>query len=229
VTRTSIGRRRLAVVAAVIAAAGLAGGCLPAQPSTGRATPVRRVLLLGDSMTFGLYGITAQLHQPLGRQLMERHVFLTIEGFPGESPVAMWPGHSPWSERLQSLIDAEDPDVVVIQSVLFVGADDPARQEEYRAAITDLFDIAQSRGAHVYIESHHHALDPVARHEMEVAQRMQAEAAAGRGIEVIPLDWWIARCDRPVILDGWHLTGAGQECHADAVIAAVDQLRRTVG
>jgi hypothetical protein len=127
------------------------------------------------------------------------------------------------------LIDAEDPDMVVIQSVLFVGADDPARQEEYATAIADLYDIAQSRGAHVYIEAHHHALDPLARHEMEVAQRMQAEAAVGRGIEVIPLDWWIARCDHPVLLDGWHLTAAGQECHADAVIAAVDQLRKAVG
>jgi hypothetical protein len=225
-TRT---RRRIALVVSVLAGFVVLGGCLPTQAATGRATPVRRVLVLGDSMTWGLYGISPQLVQPLGRQLMQRDIFLDVEGFPGESPLDMWPGHAPWSERLQALIDAKDPDMVVIQSVLFVGSDDQGRRDAYATAIRQLFDIAQSKGAHVYIVSHHPAVDALARHEMEVAQQMQADAAAGRGIETIPLDWWLARCTQPFLLDGWHLTATGEECHADAVIAAVDQLRKVVG
>jgi hypothetical protein len=210
-------------------AAAVLGGCLPAQPATGRGAPLRRVLVLGDSMTFGLYGTTPRLHDALGRALMERDVQLLIDGFPGEDPVDVWPGHPRWADRLRSDIAAFDPDMVVIQSILFLGASDPARRAAYSAAITELYDVAQSRGAHVYIVSHQLPTDPVARDEMTVAESLQAEAAAGRGIATIPLDWWLARCAAPFVGDGWHLSASGQECHATAVAEAVDQLRRSIG
>jgi hypothetical protein len=222
-------RRRLALAGLVLVAAVVVGGCLPAQPSSGRATPLRRVLVLGDSMTYGLYGTTPRLDEPLGRRLMERNIYLTIDGFPGEDPVDVWPGHPRWADRLRSDIDSLDPDMVVIQSILFLGASDPARREAYSAAVTELFDIAQSRGAHVYIVSHQLPTDPVARDEMTVAESLQAQAAAGRGISTIPLDWWLARCASPFVSDGWHLSANGQECHATAITEAVDQLRKTTG
>jgi hypothetical protein len=122
----------------------------------------------------------------------------------------------------------QDPDMVIIQSTLFVNPT-PERQQEYRAAITELFDIAQSRGAHVYIVSHQLAPNPKDHDEALVAQGIQGDVAASRGISTIPLDWWIARCPSPTLLDGWHLTANGEDCYADGISAAVDQLKRAVG
>jgi lysophospholipase L1-like esterase len=217
------------VVAVVLAAAAVLAGCLPAAPSTGRATPVRRVLVLGDSLTFGLFSTTPQVQDQLGRRMAARRVQLIVDGFPAETPIDVFPGHPMWSARLRLAIATQDPDMVVIQTTLFPNAGDPARQASYRAAVRELFDIAQSRGAHVYIVSHQVQGRAVDRSETLTAEAIQADVAAGRGISTIPLDWWIAHCRRPFVADGWHLSAAGQECHANAITAAVDQLKRVVG
>ena len=204
-------------------------GCLPSAPATGRSTPVRRVLVLGDSMSWGLFGLSPRLHEPLGRAMSGRRIEVAISGAPGDTPLDPWPGSPTWVDRLRHDVATFDPDVVVLQSTLLAGAEDPARQAAYRATFAELFDIAQSRGAHVYTVAHP---TPPGGGELavrDVVQRLQAEAATGRGISTIPLDWWLARCRGGTITDGWHLSDAGQGCHALAITLAVDQLRRQVG
>jgi hypothetical protein len=213
----------LGVLALVLAVA-----CEPVQPSAGRATPVRRVLVLGDSITFGLFTTTPPVHHHLRARLAARGVELRIEGFPGEQPLEPWPGNPRWADRLAAAVQQFDPDMVVIQSLLFPGGTDPARQAAYRTAIAELFDIARSRGAHVYTVIHQRPVPQDQADNAAVAQQLQAEAAAPRGISSIPLDWWLARCPAP-FADGWHLTERGQECYADAVTTAVAQLQRAVG
>jgi hypothetical protein len=202
--------------------------CQPAQPSSGRGTPVRQVLLLGDSLSFGLFGTTPQVHQPLRQRMAARGVSVVVDGFPGENPVDRWPGNPSWEERMQAWIAGQNPDMVVIQTTLFPDAHVPLRQFAYGAAFRRLVDIAQSRGAHVYVVSHPAPPPGAERRNWEIAQRIQADAVAGRGISTIPLDRWLANCRGGFVADGWHLSGEGQRCHADAVTAAVDQLRSRV-
>ncbi len=220
---------RSGAAALAVALVAVAAGCRPAEPATGRAGRVRVVLVLGDSVTYGLFGTTPRLHERLARRLADQHVRLVVDGFPGETPIDTWPGNPSWADRLRGDIERENPDMVVIQSMLFPSATDPARQDAYRAAIRGLYDIAQSRGAHVYVVSHPEPPVASERDELRVAQRLQAEEASGRGISTIPLDWWLNRCKGAYVTDGWHLSAKGQECHASAVAVAVAQLRAAVG
>lgn len=231
-----IGRRRMSTrnrlvltVAALVVAVLTISACLPARPASGRSTPVRRVLVLGDSISYGLYGTTPRVHEPLAAMLADRGVGLRVTGFPGETPIDTWPGHLAWSLRMRHEIAAWDPDVVVIQSTLFPAPDSPARRAAYRRAMTELLGVATSRGAHVYLVAHAAPPGGAERHQRDVAQQLQAEAAAGRGVSTIPLDWWLGRCQGGVVADGWHLSATGQRCHALAVTLAVDQLRDVTG
>ncbi len=204
-------------------------GCLPAQTSAGRATPVRRVLLLGDSITYGLYGTTPQVHGPLGRLMADRGVALTVDGFPGETPIDSWPGNPSWLDRMRWWVAVEDPDMIIIQSVLMPDADHPVRQAIYLEVMRQMLDVAQSRGAHVYLVSHPIPPGAAEQQASEVAQSLQADAVAGRGIATIPLDFWLDRCAGAYVADGWHLSAQGQDCHALAVALSVDQLRAVNG
>lgn len=221
--------RRVVSVALVPLALLVLTGCLPAAPAAGRATPVRRVLVMGDSVAFGLYGTTPQVHAPLRRLMADRGVAVTIDGFPGETPLDSWPGNPAWVDRMRWWVAAEDPDVVIIQSTLMLDATNPARQSAYLAATRSLLDVAGSRGAHVYLVSHPAPPGATERRERDIAQSLQAQAAAGRGVAVIPLDWWMARCAGGTVADGWHLSAKGQDCHALALAVAVDQLRGVTG
>jgi hypothetical protein len=221
-------RTRALAIAAAIALALVATSCLPAAPAKGRATPLRRALILGDSITWGLFGTTPRLQDSLVGPLTDRGIAMIIDGFPGDEPLEPWPGQPAWSDRLEHDVAAYDPDVVIVQTMLFPNPDDPARQAAYRTAFSHLLDLASSRGAHVYIVSHPSPVDAAERHARDVAQSLQAAVAAGRGVSTIPLDWWIAHCDHPTIPDGFHLTTSGQRCHALADVAALDQLRATL-
>lgn len=218
---------RICVLAVLVAL--FASACLPSTPSSGRATPVRRVLLLGDSVTYGLFSTSPRVHEPLSAMLADRGVGLHVTGFPAENPIFTWPGHLSWSLRMRHEIETWNPDMVVIQTMLFTDADRPERVAAYRSAIAELMDLAKARGAHVYIVSHHGVPGTSWARERDVAQSLQASAASSRGISTIPLDWWMQRCEGGVIGDGVHLTEAGQRCHALAITFAVDQLRDTVG
>ena len=61
---------RICVLAVLVAL--FASACLPSTPSSGRATPVRRVLLLGDSVTYGLFSTSPRVHEPLSAMLADR-------------------------------------------------------------------------------------------------------------------------------------------------------------
>jgi lysophospholipase L1-like esterase len=219
---------RALLVLLAIPALLLLAACQPAQPSGGRATPVRQVLVLGDSISFGLFGTTPRVHSQLGQRMTARGINVVVDGFPGENPVDRWPGNPTWEERMRAWIAGQNPDMVVIQTTLFPDADVPLRQFAYGVAFRRLVDIAQSRGAHVYIVSHGAPPPGVERRNWEIAQRIQADVVAGRGISTIPLDRWLANCRGGFLSDGWHLGAEGQRCHADAVTAAVDQLRARV-
>lgn len=201
----------------------------PANPATGRNTPVRKVALIGDSLSWGLFGTTPRIEQPLRDRLAASGIAFTLDGGPGDTLDTPWPGSARWEDKLRLRIAADDPDVVIIQSVLFPGAGDPAKDASYLAAANRLFDIAQSRGAHVYIVAHHPPTNPTEFRAAIRAQELQAHAAAGRGIATIPLDWWMARCPNAFVFDGFHLAANGVACHADALNAAVNQLRNVVG
>jgi lysophospholipase L1-like esterase len=206
----------------------LATACLPAAPAAGRPGPVRRVLVLGDSITFGAVGASPGVGPDLERLMGDRGLELRVIGYPASTPLAAWDG-VPWSDKLAYSVAAWDPDMIVIQSILFPGGADPARHDAYRSAVARLFDIARSRDAHTYVV--HHARPPREPEgsELAVAEQLQAEAALGRGIEAIPLDEWLGYCDSPYISDGWHLSASGQKCHATAIAGAVDQLVDAVG
>lgn len=222
---------RLVVATAVVGCVALfASACLPAAPSAGRATPVRRVLVLGDSLTYGLFGTTPRLHGPLSRLLSDRGIGVHLTGFPGENPIDTYPGHFPWALRMQHEISTWNPDMVVIQSTLFAGPWSQERKDAYLDATRELITLAKSRGAHVYLVSHHRSPKPSDANARDLAQQLQAEAAAEiGGVETIPLDWWMARCAGGTVGDGWHLSAKGQDCHALAIASAVDQLRSSVG
>lgn len=220
--------RRLGALV-ILATVVIATSCLPSGPSAGRNTPVRKVALIGDSLSWGLFGTTPRIEQPLRDRLAASGISLSLDGGPGDTLDTPWPGSARWEDKLRARIAADDPDVVIIQSVLFPGAGDPTKDGSYLGAATRLFDIAQSRGAHVYIVAHHAPTNPTEFQAAIRAQELQAHAAAGRGISTIPLDWWIARCPNAFVFDGFHLSQNGVNCHADALNAAVNQLRNTVG
>lgn len=215
--------RGLRPVLAVALVATLAG-CLPDTPSAGRSTPVRRVLVVGDSITHGLFGTSPRVDPALRNLLGPKGITVSVDGYPAENPLDIWPDHPRWVERMAGRILTENPDVVIIQSILFQEAEDATRQQLYRAAVRELFDVAKSRGAHVYIVAHHTPRPAKERSQMAIAQRIQAEEAAARGISRIPLDVWIGGCKQPFLTDGWHLNDSGQRCHADALHGAVQQL-----
>lgn len=227
--RTLRARRTAVVVAAIVALFGLATACLPAKPAEGRATPVRRVLVLGDSMSYGLFGTTPQLEPVLRPMLADRGIQLHVTGFPAESPVYTWPGHLGWDLRMLHEVRTFNPDMIVIQSVLFPGAVHPEQHADYRNAVAHLMDVGRSRGAHVYVVKHPVPAGSQWAPGATVAHRLQAEAGASRGVETIPLDWWMQRCAGGRTSDGMHLSAAGQRCHALAITMAVEQLREAVG
>ena len=203
-------------------------GCLPA-PTTGRPGPVRRVAVLGDSISWGLFSTTPWVRDELASRLRKRRVDLTLIGGPAETPLLSWPGWAPWIDELRNTVATVDPDIVIVQSMLFPGADDPANQELYRTAVRELLSVAQSRGAHVFVVMHAAPPSPTEARETFIAQSIQADEATGLGIGVIDLGAALRRCRRPFVTDGWHISAAGQRCHADAVVAAVDGLRRSLG
>ncbi|MFV0317879.1 MAG: SGNH/GDSL hydrolase family protein [Microthrixaceae bacterium] len=221
--------RAVGALVAVCLLAVLATSCLPVAPSLGRGTPVRRVLLLGDSVAYGLFGTSPRVHEPLTAMLADRGIETHVTGYPAENPIFNWPMNLPWLLRMQHEIETWDPDMVIIQTTLFVEADEPGKVEEYRKAIAELMDLAQSRGAHVYIVKHHGVPGTPEAHQRDVAEVLQNQAAAPRGIFTIPLDWWMDRCAGGLMGDGVHLTEAGQRCNALAMTYAVDQLRGAVG
>lgn len=221
---TARGRRTFIGLALVAVAALLLGACQPEKPSDGRGTPVRRVLLVGDSIALGIFGTTPTIHPPLWRRMGERGIDTRIVGFPGNNLLEPWEGQASYLDQMRFNIASYDPDMVVIQSIAFPRGTDRARQDAYVRAATEVFRVARSRGAHVYIVSHHDPADPVIREQKRIAEFLQ-EVVAGPGVSKIPLDWWMANCRGGTGSDGWHLSAAGQECHAAAVTAAVDQLR----
>jgi lysophospholipase L1-like esterase len=223
------GRARTTLVIAVaLVAAVVLTACQPERPSEGRGTPVRRVLIVGDSMTWGLFGTTPRLHERISKVLGDRGIQTRVIGSAGGTLLDPWPGEPRWVDLLRPQIDGWNPDVVIVQSTLFPGGADPARQQAYVAAARELFAVAGSRGAHVYTVGHNDPPAPVQRNERDVAQYIQA-VVAGPGVSRIPVDWWLARCDRPYAADGWHLSASGQDCHSLAITVAIDQLRGVTG
>ncbi|MFN8052358.1 MAG: SGNH/GDSL hydrolase family protein [Acidimicrobiales bacterium] len=218
--------RPLVLLSAIIV---LATACLPSGAATGRLTPVRKVEVIGDSLTWGLFGTTPTVESALRSKLAASGISLTLDGGAGDTLDTPWPGRQRWDTLLQARIDRDDPDVVIIQSILFPGANDPANYPAYRAAASRLIEIAQSRGAHVYLVAHHRPTDATELQAADIAEKLQAEAAAGHGVPTIPLNWWLDHCRSPFSNDGWHLSGEGEVCWANAANAAVNQLRNAVG
>lgn len=226
--RSARRRRSIAVVAVALAATLVLGACQPERPSVGRNTPVRRVLIVGDSLTWGLFGTTPRLHERVTAVMADRGISTRIVGSAGGTLLDPWPGNPRWIDEVRPQIDSWNPDVVIVQSTLFPGATDPARQQAYIAAARELFGVAGSRGAHVYVVGHPDPPAAKERNERDIAQYIQA-LVAGPGVSRIPLDWWIARCTAPYSSDGWHLSASGEECHAMAISVAIDQLRGVTG
>ncbi len=206
----------------------LVTACLPAAPAAGRPGPVRRVLVLGDSITFGAFGSTPSVKPDLEAMMRDRRLEVRVIGFPASTPLGTWDG-VPWSDKMLYSVKAWDPDMIVIQSILYPGGQDPSTHDTYRARVSELIDIAQSRGAHTYLVRHARPPREPEGSELVIAEMLQADAAAGRGVETIPLDAWLGSCTSPYVDDGWHLSANGQKCHAAAVSAAADQLIQAVG
>ena len=221
--RRSVGLLALAMVAALVL-----GACQPERPSVGRGTPVRRVLIVGDSMTWGLFGTTPRVHERIVPVLADRGIDTHIVGSAGGTILEPWPGSKRWVDEVAPEITSWNPDVVIVQSTLFPAATDPARQQAYIAAARELFRVAGSRGAHVYVVGHNDPPAAKERNERDIAQYIQA-LVAGPGVSRIPVDWWLARCTAPYSPDGWHLSASGQECHSMAISVAIDQLRAQNG
>jgi lysophospholipase L1-like esterase len=215
-------------VLAVVLVMFLLAGCLPDRPSAGRGTPVRRVLVLGDSISHGLFGTTARVNEPLQQRLSQRRIAVRVIGTAAETPIDTWSGNPTWQNLMRWWVAAENPDTIIIQSMLFNDSANPSRQAQYRTAMRQLLDEAQRRGAHVYLVRHGVPAPRAEARNLAVAERLQAEAASGRGISRIPVDLWLQSCERPFHTDGWHLGPNGQRCHADALVAAVDQLRGAI-
>lgn len=221
-------QRSLILVVLVLVAASVLAACQPAAPSAGRATPVRRVLVVGDSMTFGVFGTTPRLHERLIPLLADRGVETRIVGYPGSTILQPWEGQPRFADLTRMHVAAFDPDVVIVQSILFPGAEDPVRQQAYVAEARELFAAAGARGAHVYVVGHNPPAPAKERHERDIAQYIQG-VVAGPGVSRIPTDWWLERCKDPFVSDGWHLSASGQQCQALAITVAVDQLRAQNG
>lgn len=214
---------------AVVAVLALAlGACQPERPSAGRGTPVRKVLIVGDSITWGLFGTTPRLHERLGPMMAARGLSTRIIGFAGGNIIDPWGNQPRWVDATLNQVRTWDPDVIIVQSTLFPGGQDPARQRVYERSVRDLMNVARSRGAHTYIVAHPEPNNAAQRAEKNIAQYLQA-FVAGPGVSRIPLDWWMDRCQGWASYDGWHLSGKGQDCHALAIVAAVDQLRARTG
>lgn len=218
----------MAVVALVLAAVLAMTACQPERPSVGRATPVRRVLVVGDSMTFGLFGTTPRLHERLTPLLADRGIETRIVGYSGSTILRPWDGQPRFADLTRMHVAAFDPDVVIVQSILFPGGDDPARQQAYVAEARELFAASGARGAHVYVVGHNAPVPSKERNERDIAHYIQG-VVAGPGVSRIPADWWLERCKDPFVSDGWHLSGSGQECQALAITVAIDQLRAQNG
>lgn len=222
-------RRRLTVALVALALAALVlGACQPERPSAGRGTPVRKVLIVGDSITWGLFGTTPRLHERLGPMMAARGVSTRVVGFAGSNIIDPWGDQPRWVDEVLHQVRVWDPDMIIVQSILFPGGQDPARQQVYQRSVRDLMNVARSRGAHTYIVAHPDPAHPAQRTEKNIAQYLQAYVA-GPDVSRIPLDWWMARCPGWQSYDGWHLSGKGQDCHALAIVAAVDQLRARNG
>jgi lysophospholipase L1-like esterase len=227
--RTRRARRRGAgLLALAVVAALVLGACQPERPSVGRDTPVRQVLIVGDSLTWGLFGTTPRLHERVTAVMADRGIDTRIVGSAGGTILDPWPGNPRWVDEVRPQIASWNPDVVIVQSTLFPGATDPARQQAYIAAARELFSVAGSRGAHVYVVGHPDPPAAKERNERDIAQYIQA-LVAGPGVSRIPMDWWIARCNSPFSSDGWHLSASGEECHSMAISVAIDQLRAQTG
>ena len=226
--RSARRRRSFLIVALALVGVMVLGACQPERPSVGRNTPVRRVLIVGDSMTWGLFGTTARLHERITAVMADRGIDTRIVGSAGGTILDPWPGKPRWIDEVRPQIASWNPDVVIVQSTLFPGATDPARQQAYVAAARELFGVAGSRGAHVYVVGHNDPNRSPERNERDIAQYIQA-LVAGPGVSRIPLDWWLARCTAPYWSDGWHLSASGQECHSLAIAVAIDQLRGQTG
>lgn len=222
-TRTRRIVRRLTATVAI----GLVvlSACQPAPPS-GRSTPTRRVLLLGDSITWGLFGTTPGVQPELVPQLQRRRIRLTVIGGPASTPITPWLNATPWEQDLFRVVATENPDIVIIQTMLLPNAEDPAVQVQYREAVRRLYDIAQSRGARTFRVIHTASPDPASAATTAIAQAIQEDEGANRGIGVIPLNTALERCVDPFVSDGFHVSGSGQRCHAAAVVAAIDSVRR---
>jgi lysophospholipase L1-like esterase len=212
-----------------LALAALATACLPSAPATGRPGPVHKVEIIGDSITWGLFGTTPSVEASVRARLAAEGISVTFDGGAGDTLQTPWPGHADWASALQARIDRDNPDVVIIQSMLFPGAGDPASDDAYLHAASHLLDIAQSRGAHVYLVAHHRPTNATELHNAIFAQMLQGQAASGRGVPTVPLDWWLAHCRAPFASDGWHLSADGERCWATAATAAINQLREAVG
>ncbi len=215
-------------VALLLIAAFTLSACQPEHPSAGRGTPVRRVLIVGDSMTYGLFGTTPRLHEQIVPLLADRGIETRIVGYPGSTILQPWEGQARFSDLTRMHVAAFDPDVVIVQSILFPGADDPARQQAYISEARELFAAAGARGAHVYVVGHNAPVPAKERNERDIAQYIQG-VVAGPGVSRIPADWWLERCKDPFVSDGWHLSASGQQCQALAFAVAIDQLRAQNG
>ena len=226
-----IARSKTLKVLAVVIALTVLAACQPERPASGRNTPVRKVLLIGDSITHGLFGISPKVQGYLHPELIRRGVGLQIGGFPAENPLFHWVerGNPSWRAYLQDRIAQWNPDVVIIQTMLFPDGGNPTKQAQYLAEMTALINIATSRGAHTYVVRHPRPPEAQERHELEIAERLQLQAAAGKGVSQIPWDWWGNRCKDGFLGDGWHLTAEGQICYRNALLVAIDQLRDVVG
>jgi hypothetical protein len=225
-----IARSKGLKVLAVVLALTVLAACQPERPASGRATPVRKVLLIGDSITHGLFGISPRVHGFLDPQLDRRGIDLQIGGFSAETPLFHWKerGNPSWRLYLKDRIDRWNPDVVIIQTMLFPDGGNPYKQAEYLEQMKILIDTAQSRGAHTYVVRHPRPPEAQERYELEIAERLQLQAGAGKGVSQIPWDWWGTRCRGGFLGDGWHLTAQGQTCFTNSLLAAIDQLRDAV-
>jgi len=185
--------------------------------------------VIGDSVTWGLFGATPWIRTEMEKRMYVRRMSFTMDGGPAENAMQTFLSPTPWVDRLAARIAADDPDVIIIQSSLFDGADDPANQDTYRRAFTALIDMATSRNAHVYVVTNHVPPDPKFASELAIGEWIQAQVIDGRGISTIPMDLWMDLCRGAYIADGIHLTDAGVQCYSNALAAAVDQLRKQVG
>ena len=131
--------------------------------------------------------------------MADRGIDTRIVGSAGGTLLDPWPGNPRWIDEVRPQIDSWNPDVVIVQSTLFPGATDPARQQAYIAAARELFGVAGSRGAHVYVVGHNDPPAAKERNERDIAQYIQA-LVAGPGVSRIPVDWWLARCTAPYSL-----------------------------